>query len=84
MPLNATFENGSVLTASFGQDSAFEAALDSTVYVPVFDNYEGPYVVTPSEQTQTLGTNDLHMISDVTVNPIPSEYILQYAGGNSF
>ena len=36
--------------------------------------YEGSYEVTPSDQTQTLATNGLRMTSDVTINPIPSNY----------
>lgn len=74
--LNATFQSGDTLNASLGQSDALDAALDSTVYIPVANDYTGPYTVTPSEETQTLGTNDLHMTDDVTVNPIPSEYIV--------
>lgn len=38
--------------------------------------YEGPYTVTPTEQTQTLSTKDTKCTDDVTVNPIPSSYIV--------
>jgi hypothetical protein len=38
--------------------------------------YEGAYTVTPTEQTQTLATNGKQMTDDVTVNPIPSSYIV--------
>ena len=34
----------------------------------------GEYVVTPTEETQTLATHGLKMISDVTINPIPDNY----------
>ena len=38
------------------------------------DPYEGPYEVTPTQQTQTLATDQLRMTGDVVVNPIPSNY----------
>lgn len=44
-------------------------------YIPL-PEYEGDYEVTPTEQTQTLNTANKKMIGDVTVNPIPDEYIV--------
>ena len=38
------------------------------------DPYPGPYEVTPTQSTQTLSTEDLLMVQDVTINPIPSNY----------
>lgn len=36
--------------------------------------YDGAYVVTPTRQTQTLPTEGCCMLSDITINPIPSNY----------
>ena len=36
--------------------------------------YTGPTTVTPSGQTQTLHTRDTVLTSDITVEPIPSNY----------
>lgn len=36
--------------------------------------YEGPYTVTPGEETQTLETNALYMCGDIIVEPIPNNY----------
>ena len=38
--------------------------------------YDGPYGATPSEETQTLATNNLRMTADIVIDPIPSQYIL--------
>ncbi len=38
--------------------------------------YEGAYTVTPSEQTQTLATDGKKCTDDITVNPIPSQYVV--------
>ena len=46
-----------------------------TPYVPIMDEYEGPYQVTPTESVQVLETNTLHMEDDVTVDAIPSDYV---------
>lgn len=74
MVLNATFQNGTDLSASFASETALGASLGATVYVPVLEDYTGPYTVTPTQQTQTLSTQGLHMAHNVTVNPIPSNY----------
>ena len=36
--------------------------------------YTGAYTVTPTQQLQTLSTQGKTMTSNVTVNPIPSNY----------
>lgn len=38
------------------------------------DPYEGEYVITPNNETQTLLTKNLRMTNNVIVNPIPSNY----------
>lgn len=38
------------------------------------DPYTGDYVVTPSEETQTLETYNKRMTDNVTINPIPNNY----------
>ncbi len=38
------------------------------------DPYTGAYEVTPSEETQTLETNNMRMTGNVTINPIPNNY----------
>ena len=75
MPLRATFNGGGLsLSASFGNTDTLDACLNSTVYVP--ELYDGPYDVTPSESVQTLPTQGFGMAQNVTVQPIPSEYIV--------
>ena len=37
--------------------------------------YEGEYTVTPTEETQILETEHLRMTDNVTIEPIPEEYI---------
>lgn len=36
--------------------------------------YEGDYVVTPTQSTQTLSTAGMKMTGNVTINPIPNNY----------
>ena len=54
------------VTLRVGLETAIEAVEGQT--------YEGPYSVTPSQQTQTLETAGRLMTGDVVVNPIPSNY----------
>lgn len=79
--LNATFNQGNTLHACFQGADTLDASLNSTVYIPVVDVYEGPYEATPSRETQTLGTENLMMSRNVTINPIPSNYgLITYNG----
>ena len=39
------------------------------------DPYEGDYAVDPDEDGKVLSTNGLRMTDDVTVNPVPSDYV---------
>lgn len=41
------------------------------VYPPA---YSGAHEVTPSAETQVLETASLYMTSNITINPIPSNY----------
>jgi hypothetical protein len=43
-------------------------------YGTAADEYSGPTVVTPTEETQTLSTAGLALAQNITVNPIPSNY----------
>lgn len=38
------------------------------------DPYTGAYEVTPSQETQTLETENKRMTGNVTINPIPNNY----------
>lgn len=54
-----------------------KASLGQTVIVTEGpETYTGPVTVTPSELQQTLQTADKMLINNVTVEPIPSEYIV--------
>ena len=36
-----------------------------------YEDYTGPYEVTPKVESQSLSTADEHMAHDVTIEPIP-------------
>lgn len=79
--LNATFNQGNTLHACFQGADTLDASLNSTVYVPVVDVYEGPYEATPTQFTQTLSTEGFTMAQDVIIHPIPSNYgLITYNG----
>lgn len=43
--------------------------------------YEGATEITPSEEAQTLLTNNLRMTDNITINPIPQNYgLITYNG----
>lgn len=57
-----------------GSPERFSAEFKSLQTVVDVDDYTGEYEVTPSDEAQTLQTNGLRMIDNVTINPIPSDY----------
>ena len=74
MPLNATFSNTEQLNAVFAQPHTLGAELGSTVYVPVIDDYVGPYEIVPSDEAQVIHCDALRMRDNLTIDPIPSNY----------
>ena len=46
-------------------------------------SYEGEYEVTPSAEVQTLNTDHLYMMDNITINPIPSNYGLVTYNGST-
>ena len=48
--------------------------IDANIVVVEGDPYTGSYTVTPSSVTQTLDTANKTMVTNVTINPIPSNY----------
>lgn len=52
-------------------------------FMPIYPApYTGVTEVTPTEETQILPTHGLTVVSDITVNPIPSNYgRIAYSGG---
>ena len=67
--INGQGSMGGALSGSIG----ITGDLDRN-YTQTYDSYEGPYEVVPSRETQTLRTNRLLMLSNVTIAPIPSNY----------
>lgn len=80
MTLNATFQSCNNLKASFATNTDMSGSIESTVYVPVLDDYHGPYVVTPQTVEQTLPTEDKHMVRDVTVLSVPYYEVSNQSG----
>ena len=67
-----------VLAGKIGSDGTLsgsivsEEILRGSLSMPVgYENYTGPYAVTPKIVSQSLNTADKHMSSDVTIDPIP-------------
>lgn len=49
-----------------------EGILRGSLSMPIgYEDYSGPYAVTPKVESQSLSTADKHMAHDVTIEPIP-------------
>ena len=67
--------SGSVALTSNGSHNVREYAT-AEVAVPLPEKYTGANIITPTRQAQTLQTIGKELESNITVNPIPSEYIV--------
>lgn len=66
------FNNAQQMDVTFREDTFDGDFLEGVIE----GDYTGSYTVTPTKSTQTLGTVGKTMSWNVTVNPIPSEYII--------
>lgn len=65
---------GSVRAAGVGGSLGAAALAGSVTMASGVPDYTGAYEITPSGVAQTLATAGRRMASDVTINPIPSNY----------
>lgn len=75
--------NGRQITAVQDEDENWHIVVWTTdpTPSPTVPTYDGPTTVTPSLQTQTLETAGKQLVSNITVNPIPSNYgLITYNG----
>lgn len=84
--VEAVFSSNIVsVEASFtGRTIEADAELTTNVthYHSEYPDYDGETVFTPTEYTQTIPTGHTVLLSDITINPIPSNYgRITYAGG---
>lgn len=57
-----------------GSSDAAALSVGGSIYAVGPPFYQGPLEVTPTQSTQVLATSGTQMDSDVTINPIPSNY----------
>lgn len=79
MAIKLRVQDNSIRLKTADADAAHFTASEG---IPIYpEPYTGDYTVTPSAETQTLSTEGLMMTSNVTVNPIPSNYgLITYNG----
>lgn len=59
-----------------------ELTTNVTHYHSQYPDYEGETVFTPTEYMQTIPTGHTVLLSNITINPIPSNYgRITYSGG---
>ncbi len=73
IPVNMTVDSEEAIQMTVQGDVTVSCSVDLRI-IPNVQTYDGPYSVTPSEETQTLETDGLAMTDDVTVGAIPSKY----------
>ena len=78
--LNATFNQGNTLHACFQGADTLDASLNATVYIPVVDVYEGPYVAIPKVDAQSFPTARKTMRDDFEVTGVPYYEVSNQSG----
>ena len=62
------------VTPTLSGNISADAEVINVIRYSNMDEYEGPYEVTPTEETQVLPTEARTLIENIIVNPIPSNY----------
>lgn len=64
--------------------NTYDASLDSTLNITIASggHYDGDAIITPNNTQQVLVTAGLIVDSNITINPIPSNYGLVSWNGN--
>ena len=70
------------INLSFGSDEAFNVDFGQVQYINLGgEEYDGPYIVTPEFEAQTLDTTNKHLSNDVVVLEIPMSEVSNMSGG---
>lgn len=69
--MNVEFFQEEAFTCKFSEDSAFIVDFGE-IYSP--PTYEGETVIEPNQSIQTLQTAGRVLLTNITVNPMPSNY----------
>lgn len=72
--MGAARMGGAITAATMGGEVAGAAMHGTVALASGVADYVGPYEVTPTRETQVLGTAGRRMASDVVVAPIPKNY----------
>ena len=70
MTFNVQFQDSSTFGCVFSEPDVFGAEMEGVIV----GDYDGPYQVTPNNQTQVLATQGKHLANNVVIDPIPSNY----------
>lgn len=63
------------LTVLLVDEDSFDINLTSDLSViDKYPTYDGPYTVTPTQETQTLEIQNKRATENITINPIPDNY----------
>lgn len=76
LTLDANIELDVSLTVDgfFDMDELLEGEVGTIQYYSDYTSYSGATTVTPTEDTQVLGTSGTLVLTNITVNPIPTNY----------
>lgn len=76
--LQGNVRTGNAFSISGKLNTGSGISLNGNLLVSTVDrqasHYTGPVTVTPTQSTQTLATAGLKVDSNITINPIPSNY----------
>lgn len=69
--MNVEFVQEEAFTCTFSEDSSFDIEFGQIISPPA---YEGETVIEPNQSVQTLETAGRVLLTNITVNPMPSNY----------
>lgn len=67
-------KNGPVVPLKVTSGQTVPVGVDTAITAAIMPHYGGPYIVTPSEDAQTLQTQGMALDENITIGAIPSNY----------
>lgn len=74
MSFRVTFSTPPSFSASFSGGKGPKADFETHLAAPEKDYFDGSYTYTPTQETQTIPISGKTARSNITINPIPSNY----------
>ena len=74
VPMTVATSTTSIPVAVGGTAASLQLGIGAAYEFTQYAEYQGEYTFTPGDEAQTVQTEGLVLMHDITINPVPSNY----------